>query len=110
PDATPSPTDNPVVTYLYEDTSTVNAFALTGIVDENGHRYATWAYDTAGRAVSEQMGSGAGLITIAYDDVHDTRTVTNPLGKQSVYTLSTVEGRYQADSIAGTASAHTPAS
>ncbi|MEJ1970025.1 MAG: hypothetical protein WDN03_15540 [Rhizomicrobium sp.] len=53
PDATPSPSDNPVVTYLYEDAATVNAYAITGIIDENGHRYATWAYDGQGRVVSE---------------------------------------------------------
>ena len=36
-------------------------FALTGIIDENGGRYATWTYDPGGRALSSQHGAGADL-------------------------------------------------
>ena len=37
-------------------------YALTGITDENGVRYATFAYDSQGRAISTEhadVGSGA---------------------------------------------------
>jgi YD repeat-containing protein len=39
--------DNAVRTYHYEDANFVHA--LTGITDENGARYATWAYDAGQR-------------------------------------------------------------
>ncbi|MEO8392107.1 MAG: RHS repeat-associated core domain-containing protein [Chloroflexota bacterium] len=89
PDSTPSPTDNPVITYLYEDTNFPTY--LTGITDELGNRYATWAYDsTTGRATSSQHAGGAGLTTITYN-VDGTRTVTGPLGGQDKYTFSTLQ-------------------
>ena len=40
---------------------------LTGLVDENGARYATWHYDCEGRALSSAHAGGADRITIAYD-------------------------------------------
>jgi YD repeat-containing protein len=40
--------------YLYENTNFLNA--LTGIIDENGQRFATWTYDSQGRATSSQHG------------------------------------------------------
>jgi YD repeat-containing protein len=40
---------------------------LTGLVDENGARYATWHYDCEGRALSSAHAGGAERITIAYD-------------------------------------------
>lgn len=53
PDVTPlDNVDNPKRTYHYEDTQ--NAYLLTGITDENGDRYATWAYDDEGRAELSQ--------------------------------------------------------
>ncbi|WP_156829861.1 DUF6531 domain-containing protein, partial [Methylovulum miyakonense] len=64
PESTPT---NPVIrTYEYNNPSYVPAAfsnpvvgihnALTGIIDENGQRYATWSYDTQGLAVSSQHG------------------------------------------------------
>src|SRR3569832_204369 len=95
PDSTPSPSDNPVITYLYEDTSTpINAMALTGIIDENNHRYATWSFDSQGRVLSEDLAGGADHLGFSYDDVNNKRTVTNGLGKQLTYSLGGVEGRY----------------
>ena len=45
--------------YVYENSSL--PFALTGIIDENGNRYATWTYDSSGRATSSQHAGGADL-------------------------------------------------
>jgi RHS repeat-associated protein len=103
--------DGKTLTYLYEDnTNWINRFALTGIVDENGHRFATWTYDsTTGRALSSQHAGGAELTTISYDDVANTRTVTNALGKQGVYHLAVFQGENQVQSIEGLASTHCPA-
>src|SRR5215471_532983 len=102
--------DGNTLTYLYEDTNWINRYALTGIIDENGQRYATWTYDsTTGRALSSQHAGGADLTTISYNDVANTRTVTNALGKQSTYHLAVYQGENQLQSIEGLASTHCPA-
>jgi len=64
--------------------------ALTGITDENGDRYATYAYDAAGRAVSTAHAGGADLHTLSYGPA--STTVTDPLGTQRVYGFTTVLG------------------
>jgi YD repeat-containing protein len=104
--------DGRTLSYLYEDnTNWINRFALTGITDENGNRFATWTFDgTTGRALSSQHAGGADLTTISYDDAGNTRTVTNALGKQSVYHMALYQGENQIQSIQGLASTHTPAS
>ena len=55
-------------------------FALTGITDENGHSYASWAYDGAGRAVSSQLAGGVNFTSVTYFDNNGNRNVTGPLG------------------------------
>ena len=53
PDRTPNnSSDNPTRTYHYENPQYPNH--LTGITDENGDRYATWAYDSDGKAISTE--------------------------------------------------------
>jgi RHS repeat-associated protein len=76
-------------TYLYENASL--PFALTGIIDEDGNRYATWSYDTYGRGLSSQHAGGADLTTISYDDTTGNRTVTNALGEQMLYKFTTLQ-------------------
>jgi RHS repeat-associated protein len=105
----PAASGTPTLTYLYEDTRTVNANALTGITDENGNRYATWTYDAQGRALSSTLAGGAGQTTISYNDTTNTRTVTNALSKQFVYNTGNFEGTFQLTSIAGQTSTHTAA-
>jgi RHS repeat-associated protein len=50
--------DGKTRTYVYnEQSNTANTSlpnALTGIIDENGNRFATWKYDTQGRAISSE--------------------------------------------------------
>ena len=50
--------------YVYEDTRWPNA--LTGIFDEAGVRYATFAYDAAGRAVQTLYVGGVNSFTLSY--------------------------------------------
>lgn len=45
-------TDNPQRIYLYQDN--VLKDHLTGIIDENGDRYAKWAYEASGKAISSE--------------------------------------------------------
>jgi RHS repeat-associated protein len=49
-------------TYLYEDA--VWRFGLTGIVDERGMRYATYAYDSQGRAISTEHAGSDNRFTV----------------------------------------------
>ena len=106
----PATSGTPTLTYLYEDTAYPNQTALTGITDENGHRYATWSYDsTTGRVLSQTLAGGADQVTLSYDDTHSTVTVTNALGKQFIYGTNAFQGVLQVASIAGQASTHTAA-
>ena len=53
PDLTPDDnSDNPRRVYHYENENFLGH--LTGITDENGDRYATWSYDSEGRAISSE--------------------------------------------------------
>ena len=56
--------DNAVRTYHYEDTNFDHA--LTGITDENGARYATWAYESGGRATLSQHAGGVDSVMLYY--------------------------------------------
>jgi|GEM_PF-2660259 len=109
PDSTPaSDTDNPRVTYHYEDTRFPSA--LTGITDERGVRYATWTYDVLGRALTSTHAGGVDSFTISYDDTNNKRTVTNPLGKQTVYHYQLYQGRQRITKVEGKSSANCAAS
>jgi RHS repeat-associated protein len=71
--------------YLYENASLPQA--LTGIVDERGVRYASFAYDALGRASSTEHAGGVDRYTVSYgnggsDIGNGTRTVLAPLGAQ----------------------------
>ena len=74
--------DGSVRQYIYEDSRLPTA--LTGIIDENGNRYATYAYDDQARAVSSTHAGGADAYQFQYGANYQT-TVTDPAGKTSVY-------------------------
>ena len=65
--------------YHYEDPN--NRFLLTGISDENGRRFATYAYNDEGQAVLSEHANGAGRHQFAYPDA-TTRIVTDALGAE----------------------------
>jgi hypothetical protein len=75
--------------YLYENSAL--RFALTGITDEDGNRYATWTYDSSGRGLTSQHAGGADLTTIVYN-TDGSRMVTNALGQQLLYKFTTLQG------------------
>jgi len=76
-------------TYLYEDVQ-LNSY-LTGIIDERGIRYATFAYDYRGRAILSTHTGDAGKISLSYGD--NTTTVTDAVGTQRVYTYQLINQR-----------------
>lgn len=73
-----------------------NGRLLTGIVDESGSTYASWAYDSNGRAISSQHAGGADAITISYPagsfwNITDA-TVTDSFGSITKHYYSPVRG------------------
>ncbi|MEE4161740.1 MAG: DUF6531 domain-containing protein, partial [Woeseiaceae bacterium] len=76
-------------TYVYEDPDLPTH--LTGIVDENGDRFATWAYDDAGRAISSEHGDGKELAQLAYN-TNGTTTLTMGNGATQTYDFSVQRG------------------
>lgn len=50
--------------FVYENSSF--PWALTGIIDENGERYSTFSYDSAGRAIGTQHANGVDSFTVSY--------------------------------------------
>ena len=88
------PDSSGVSTYQYEDTNFLNA--LTGITDANGERFATWAYDPSGRAVSSEHSGGAENVVVDYTYLgssSDPRVIaTNALGKQTTYHFADIFG------------------
>lgn len=84
--------------YHYEDSRFPNH--LTGITDERGIRYATYQYDTQGRAIASYHAGNADRVDIAYN-ADGTRTVTNSRGNASTYTTATQLGVSLVTNISG---------
>lgn len=75
--------------YLYENASLPHA--LTGIIDENGVRYATYGYDGAsGQATSESLAGGAAATMLNFGS--NSTTVTDALATQRTYNFQTILG------------------
>ncbi len=74
--------DNTTRQYVYEDTRSPTA--LTGVIDEAGVRYATYAYDDQGRAITSELTGGADRYQFQYLSNGQT-TVLLPDGGSSVY-------------------------
>ena len=73
----------PKVTYQYGDSRFLRA--LTGIVDERGVQVSTWTYGADMRVSQNTLAGGVGTFSFAYDTANRRTTLTNPLGKQTVY-------------------------
>ncbi len=88
PDSTPETlSDNPKRLYTYEDIRF--PYALTGIIDENGERFATFAYDEQGRGILTEHAGGADRMTLTYQ-ADGSSTVTDPLGTARTYGFQTI--------------------
>jgi len=89
--------DGKVKTYVYGElayTAKVSQpNALTGIIDENNVRYATFQYDASGRAVStEHATGGIEKYSLAYAPDGGSTSVTDPLGTVRKTNFTTVLG------------------
>ncbi len=65
-------------------------WTLTGIVDENGKRYATYVYNSTGRAVRSVHAGGADGVGVAYST--NKATITDALGTIRTTTYQDVSG------------------
>jgi YD repeat-containing protein len=85
--------DGKTRTYLYNEPQfTANTYlpgALTGIIDENQDRFATWTYDAQGRAVSSEHGGGAEKYAVTYP-FSGQSIVTDPLGQSRTLNFQNV--------------------
>ena len=83
---------------------------LTGISDARGERYASWSYDNARRATSSEHHNGAGRTRFDYSQLDgpgtSSTTVSNPLGKQTTYYYTRINGVQRAFQVQGHASAN----
>ena len=104
PDATPGDSsDDPKRVYLYNEASQINGgttcplrpnglpYHLTGLVDENNTRFATWSFDCAGRAVSSEHADGANRVAIAYDGAGNA-TATDSFSQSRAYAFINIHG------------------
>lgn len=94
-------------TYHYEDAN--EGGWLTGITDERNVRYVTWAYDTKGRVIRNELNGVQNKYLFTYN-ANGSTTVTNPLGKQTTYTFQTFAGAKRITALAGAVSVNCPAS
>jgi len=91
--------------FHYEDSR--NTALLTGITDERGVRFATWTYDDKGRAISSEHAGGVERGTVAYN-ADGSSTVTNELGKSTVYRFVSIGGIKRVSAVEGEASPNCP--
>ncbi|WP_439535383.1 DUF6531 domain-containing protein [Methyloversatilis sp.] len=92
--------DSTVRTYHYNEAAHTGGAnlpgALTGITDENGARFATYEYNSDGRAIGESLAGGADAATLAYTqniNRNVTQTVvTDALGTARTYSFATQFG------------------
>ncbi|WP_256661049.1 RHS repeat protein [Pseudomonas sp. DY-1] len=91
--------------YHYEDPR--DSKLLTGITDERGTRYATWAYDDQGRAISSEHTGGADKVLISYN-TDGSSTVTNALGQKTTYRFQVIQGVKRIVAIEGEPSPNCP--
>jgi YD repeat-containing protein len=82
-------------TYIYNELDKTANIArtnfLTGIVDENGSRYATFAYDSAPKAISTEHAGGVEKYMLSYPSYAET-LVVDPLGANYKYSYINTVG------------------
>jgi YD repeat-containing protein len=98
-------------TYLYNEPAFTGGAtlpnALTGIVHEDGQRFATFNYQSDGRAISTEHAGVVEKFVVQYN-ADGTSTVTTPLGTTQQRTFSTVLGVKKATGIVETCADCTP--
>ena len=95
--------DSAVRQYVYNELANTTGIsfphALTGIVDENGNRFATYKYNSQERAVSSEHAGGAEKVSITYGS--STSSVTDALGNVHGYNFTTQFGMVKPTTVTG---------
>ena len=76
--------------FVYENASFPHA--LTGIFDESGARWGTFAYDTQGRAISTELAGTVERYQVSYPSTNSA-SVIDPLGTARSYSYGTTFGK-----------------
>jgi YD repeat-containing protein len=88
--------DGKVKGYLYNETAYTSGaslpHALTGILDENGTRYASYYYNAEGKAYSEQHAGGVDQYQLSYSSDGSSTMITDPLGTTRITNFTTILG------------------
>lgn len=100
-------------TYIYNELANTSGVdmpnALTGIVDENNKRFATYQYDAGGRAMSSGHAGNAEKIMLAYASTSSSEitatTVTDSFNTSRNYSFTTVAGAVRNTAISQPAGA-----
>jgi YD repeat-containing protein len=86
--------DGKTRTYVYNESAYTGGTdlptALTGIIDENGSRFAIFNYDSTGKAISTEHAGGVEKYSVAYTQPNTQSTVTDPLGSVRTYMFQTI--------------------
>lgn len=82
--------DGKARSFVYENASFPQG--LTGIFDEAGARWGTFAYDSTGRAISTQLAGSVNSYQVSYPSA-SAATVVDPLGTSRNYTYGTMLGK-----------------
>jgi RHS repeat-associated protein len=82
--------DGKARSFVYENASFPQG--LTGILDEAGIRWGTFAYDSTGRATSTQLAGGVNGYQVSYPSTGSAKVV-DPLGTSRNYNYSTIKGK-----------------
>ena len=77
--------------YRYENPARTNL--LTGIIDENGVRYATFDYNPYGKVILSEHAGGYDRVTLSYNA--DGTTVTDAAGTSWDYSFTQDSGRHK---------------
>lgn len=73
---------------------------LTGITDEKGKRFASWAYHPDGKVASSEHAGGAEKVTFVYN-ANGTTTVNGALGEIRTYHFTIQNGALRVSNITG---------
>ena len=80
----------PRKSFLYEDSRF--PYALTGLIDQQQIRFASWEYDERGRAISSEHAGGIEKMRVAYNAMNHP-TVTDNLENSRYYAFQTVANK-----------------
>jgi YD repeat-containing protein len=75
--------DKKVKTWVYDSANANQTWALTGVLDENAKRFATYGYDAMGRAISTEHAGGVDKYSVSWANGAEPRVVTSEVYDQT---------------------------